>query len=104
MFCSGRVKPFPNLTMFNQTVYLGVTVDDGEPATADVEMRPRQAIVPVIAAVHAAEADRAHALLGGIPGELPVGGIAMYFGNETRSSGKLEDLQWATGSRFGISI
>ena len=43
--------------MFNQTVYLGVTVDDGEPATADIEMRPRQAIVPIIAATHAAEAD-----------------------------------------------
>ena len=77
----GAREPFPNLTMFNQTVYLGVTVDDGEPATADVEMRPRQAIVPVIAAVHAAEADAAEIAERALS-EIPVGGITMFFGLE----------------------
>ena len=87
----GAREPFPNLRMFNQTVYLGVTVDDEDPVTADVEMRPRQAIVPVIAAVHATEADQAkeadyakeaeisfHAINS--DGAIPVGGITLYFG------------------------
>ena len=78
----GARIPFRDLGMFKRTVYLGVTIDDGIPETADIEMRPRQAIVPVISASYAAEADRAHALLGGIPGEIPVGGITMYGGAE----------------------
>ena len=57
----GARQPFPAevLDDFKRTVYLGLTVDDGEPATADIEMRPRQAIVPVIAARRALRADRA---------------------------------------------
>ena len=89
----GAREPFPDLTMFNQTVYLGVTVDDGQPATADVEMRPRQAIVPAIAAVHAAEADSAQEALHArkaevaerainADNEIPIGGITMFFGLE----------------------
>lgn len=74
----GAREPFPDLALFRHTVYLGVTVDDGEPATADVEMRPRQAIVPVIASSYAANAGRAEHT----PGEVPVGGITMYGGTE----------------------
>ena len=77
----GAREPFPDLTMFNQTVYLGVTVDDGQPATADVEMRPRQAIVPAIAAVHAAEAEVAERAINA-DNEIPIGGITMFFGLE----------------------
>ena len=88
--------PFRDLGMFKQTVYLGVTIDDGIPETADIEMRPRQAIVPVIAAVHAAKADQAkeaeyaeyareaevsHRAIGA-DSEIPVGGITIYFGLE----------------------
>jgi microcystin-dependent protein len=46
------------LKVFNRTVYLGVTIDDGDPATADIEMRPRQAIVPVISAILARNSDK----------------------------------------------
>ena len=77
----GAREPFPNLGMFNQTVYLGVTVDDGEPVTADIEMRPRQAIVPVIAAEYAREAEVSHRSIGA-DSEIPVGGITIYFGLE----------------------
>ena len=57
----GARQPFPAdvLDDFKSTVYLGLTVDDGQPATADIEMRPRQAIVPVITARQALRADRA---------------------------------------------
>lgn len=57
----GARQPFPEnvLEDFKRTVYLGVTVDDGVRETADIEMRPRQAIVPVIAARRALRADRA---------------------------------------------
>ena len=82
----GAREPFPDLTLFSSTVYLGVTVDDGEPATADIEMRPRQAIVPVIAANYATNAGhavQATNLVGGIPGAIPVGGITMYGGEES---------------------
>src|SRR6266849_6516965 len=48
----------PAATSFSSTLYLGLTVDDGNPATADVEMRPRQALVPVINAVYARNADK----------------------------------------------
>jgi microcystin-dependent protein len=48
----------PSYSYFNSTIYLGITVDDGNPATADVEMRPRQAIIPVISASYAKEASK----------------------------------------------
>ena len=54
----GSRKPFPDLKMFNRTIYLGITVDDGNPVTADIEMRPRQAIVPVISAMSARNSDK----------------------------------------------
>ena len=55
----GGRQPFPPEVDFRRTVYLGVTVDDGRRETADVEMRPRQAIVPAVAAQRAVLADRA---------------------------------------------
>lgn len=78
---------------FKKTLYLGVTVDDGDPVTADVEMRPRQAIVPAFAAFHATKADHAeeaaYAQKAGVSrraigadSEIPVGGITIYFGLE----------------------
>ena len=79
----GAREPFPDLALFRQTVYLGVTVDDGEPATADIEMRPRQAIVPVIAANYAAKAGHADQT----PGDVPVGGITIYGGKEAELPG-----------------
>jgi hypothetical protein len=52
----GSRAELPGPTNFNATLYLGLTIDDGNPATADVEMRPRQALVPVISATYAKEA------------------------------------------------
>lgn len=84
----GSRTPFSDLSMLKRTVYLGVTVDDGDLATAAVEMRPRQAIVPVIAAVYATQADHAKEALRAHNAntEIPIGGITMYYGKE-------EDLQ-----------
>jgi hypothetical protein len=48
----------PAQTYFNSTLYLGITVDDGNPATADVELRPRQALVPVVSASYAKNAGK----------------------------------------------
>jgi len=50
----GSRTQLPPPSYFSATLYLGITVDDGNPATADVEMRPRQALVPVIFAKEAA--------------------------------------------------
>ena len=44
----GSRSPLPGLDLFNKVIYLGVTVDDGVPATVDIEMRPRQALVPIV--------------------------------------------------------
>ena len=52
-----RVR-FPNLEMFKGSVYLGITIDDGKETTADVELRPRQAIVPAVSAVIAFDSDK----------------------------------------------
>src|SRR5438046_3186480 len=54
----------PGPTNSNATLYLGLTVDDGNPATADVEMRPRQALVPVISASYAKLAQNSERLNG----------------------------------------
>src|SRR5262249_27857619 len=54
----GSRTELPAAPNFNSTLYLGITVDDGNPATADVEMRPRQALVPVISASYASNADK----------------------------------------------
>ena len=54
----GSRTQLPGTSYFNSTLYLGITVDDGNPATADVEMRPRQALVPVISASYARNADK----------------------------------------------
>lgn len=54
----GSRTMLPAQSYFNSTLYLGITVDDGNPATADVEMRSRQAIVPVISARYAQNADK----------------------------------------------
>lgn len=83
----GTLNEFEDLSLFNSTVYLGITPDDGNPATADVELRPRQAIVPIIAAVHSVTSE--HAKLADVAracpsiiGEVPIGGILPYFGTE----------------------
>ena len=54
----GSRTQLPGTSYFNSTLYLGITVDDGNPATADVEMRPRQALVPVISASYAKNAGK----------------------------------------------
>lgn len=54
----GSHKPFSDLRMFNRPIYLGITLDDGDSSTIDVEMRPRQAIVPVISAISARNSDK----------------------------------------------
>jgi len=54
----GSRTQLPAQSYFNSTLYLGITVDDGNPQTADVEMRPRQALVPVISARYAQNADK----------------------------------------------
>jgi hypothetical protein len=53
----GSHTSFRDLRVFHRTVYLGITVDDGNPATVDIEMRPRQAIVPVIFAMAAHDSE-----------------------------------------------
>jgi hypothetical protein len=94
----GSVTAFPDLAMFRDVVYVGITIDDGDPQTADVELRPRQAITPVLAAVHARlsedatrageaqHAERADLALRAnvadrAAGEVPVGGIVPYYGD-----------------------
>ncbi|MCC6362152.1 MAG: hypothetical protein IT165_01430 [Bryobacterales bacterium] len=94
----GSRTSFPSVEMFQNVVYLGITIDDGKPETADIELRPRQAITPVIAAVHARSSDDAkrakdavHAeradlatkatLADRTPGEVPIGGIVPYSGD-----------------------
>lgn len=90
----GDTVPFPEDlgVFFGRTVYVGVTADNGDPDAAEVEMRPRQAIVPVVASRWAADADRATvaeraltadraAVADRAPGELPVGGITMFHGD-----------------------
>ena len=54
----GSRTELPAAPNFNATLYLGITVDDANPATADVEMRPRQALVPVVSANYAKNADK----------------------------------------------
>ena len=44
--------------MFNRTLYLGITIDGGNPSTTDVEMRPRQAILPMLATYVAADSQK----------------------------------------------
>ena len=107
----GDRHPFPDApprgplgVLVGRTMYVGVTVDNGDRDVADVEMRPRQAIVPVVAsrwavdadhaavadralaADHAAVADRALAadraiLADRVLGEVPVGGVVMFHGD-----------------------
>jgi microcystin-dependent protein len=48
----------PSAGLFSKTVYLGITIDDGDKSSVDIEMRPRQAIVPVPFAVSASNADK----------------------------------------------
>jgi len=47
----GSVNPLPSLDLLSNLLYLGITVDDGTANTTDIEMRPRQALVPVPAAL-----------------------------------------------------
>lgn len=54
----GSRQALPDTSYFNSTLYLGITVDDGDSATVDVEMRPRQALVPVVSARYASNADK----------------------------------------------
>ncbi|TBD34342.1 tail fiber protein [Rhizobium ruizarguesonis] len=94
----GSQTAFPDPTIFKGVVYLGITIDDGDPQTADVELRPRQAITPSIAAFQARIADDAarsqeaqHAqradlalratVADGVAGEVPIGGIVPFSGD-----------------------
>jgi hypothetical protein len=54
----GSKTPFSEEIVLNKTVYLGITVDDGKSGTVDVEMRPRQAVVPSMFALRSAEASK----------------------------------------------
>jgi hypothetical protein len=67
----GSRTPFPSFDIFSGPLYLGITIDDGDPSTVDVEMRPRQTIVPVISAFHSNNADK---LAGHDWSDLLVGG------------------------------
>jgi len=95
----GSRTQLPGTSYFNSTLYLGITVDDGNPATDDIEMRPRQALVPVISASYARNADKLQGYdwsaafgtnnpLGRILEQklpigvtVPVGGVIMWWGN-----------------------
>jgi microcystin-dependent protein len=44
----GSRSRLPSAERFTSTIYLGITIDDSDPATADIEMRPRQALVPIV--------------------------------------------------------
>lgn len=106
----GDLEPFPDApplgplgVLVGRTMYVGVTVDNDDPDVADIEMRPRQAIVPVVASRWASDADRASeadralaanratvadraltadraAVAGRVPSEVPVGGVVMFHG------------------------
>ena len=86
----GTLIPFPTPSLFRRTVYLGVTLDDGDPSTAAVEMRPRQAIVPIISSSFSKESERAETADLAIraysanraDSEIPVGGITIFYGDE----------------------
>jgi hypothetical protein len=46
----GVRTPLPDARLFDRPLYLGITLDDSDSTTADIEMRPRQVLVPVIGA------------------------------------------------------
>src|ERR1017187_634175 len=47
-----------DLRRFGSTQYLGITIDDGKANTVDVEMRPRQVLVPVPWAYKSSDSDQ----------------------------------------------
>ena len=83
----GSRTMLPAASIFNTTLYLGITVDDGNPQTADVEMRPRQALVPVISARYAHNADK----LQGYD-------WSVLFGTNSPVDGKIQGAQIAPNS------
>jgi hypothetical protein len=54
----GSRSPLSEVVFLNKTVYLGITIDDGKRKTVDIEMRPRQAVVPALFALRSAEASK----------------------------------------------
>lgn len=93
----GSRTMLPAQSYFNSTLYLGITVDDGIPATADMEMRPRQAIVPVISARYAQNADK----LRGYD-------WSALFGTNNPVDGKIQGSKIADGAiqgqHFGVPL
>lgn len=89
----GSRAALPPRTNFNNTLYLGLTVDDGDPATADVEMRPRQALVPVISAAYATVADK----LQGFD-------WSSIFGTNNPATGTFLDSKIREGSISGVKL
>jgi hypothetical protein len=83
----------PAQTYFNSTLYLGITVDDGNPATADVELRPRQALVPVVSASYAKNA-----------GKLNGYDWSALFGTNNPVDGKLDGSRIAVNSITAAQI
>jgi len=89
----GSRTQLPAQSYFNSTLYLGITVDDGNPQTADVEMRPRQALVPVISARFAQNADK----LRGYD-------WSVLFGTNNPVDGKIEGSKIANGTVQGQQL
>ena len=83
----GSRTMLPAASFSNTTLYLGITVDDGDPQTADVEMRPRQALVPVLSARYAQNADK----LRGYD-------WSVLFGTNNPVDGKIQGAQIAPSS------
>jgi hypothetical protein len=54
----GSRVPLPDAKTFAASLYLGITIVDGQSQTADIEMRPRQAIIPVPAAIWANDSQK----------------------------------------------
>ena len=89
----GSRTMLPSAPIFNSTLYLGITVDDGNPQTADVEMRPRQALVPVISARYAQNSDK----LQGYD-------WSVLFGTNSPLDGKIQGAQIAARSITAAQI
>jgi hypothetical protein len=89
----GSRAALPDQSYFQGTLYLGITIDDGDPATADVELRPRQALVPVISARYAQNADK----LGGYD-------WSGLFGTNNPLNGKILGTKIADSSITGSQV
>ncbi len=89
----GSRTELPDAPNFNTTLYLGITVDDGNAATADVEMRPRQALVPIVSASYSKNA-----------GKLNGYEWSVLFGTNNPATGVVLSSKIATNSIAGAQI